>query len=166
MSGSRCGCEDGRVLDLTLAQQLRAAGLSWEPVPGDRFVLPLPEMQGEGFILSNIVADVNRFEGGNVSGFNGTTEWALDSVEQDDVVWLPREEQLRELLAQPRERRLRAAFTLGQRRADRRHGNRKDRTHPRRHPSRGRPADPSRWSMHSRPRKMLIPKDYGFQRIC
>ena len=41
---------------------------------------------------------MHRFENGNVIGFNGTTEWALDSVEQDDVVWLPREEQLRDLL--------------------------------------------------------------------
>ena len=31
--------------------------------------------------------------------FNGTVEWALDSVASDDVVWLPREDQLRELLA-------------------------------------------------------------------
>jgi hypothetical protein len=32
--------------------------------------------------------------------FNGTVEWALDSVESDAVVWLPREEQLRELLGE------------------------------------------------------------------
>ena len=86
------------MLDLALAQQLRAAGLTWEPRPGDRFVLPLPDMQEDVFILSNVIADVHRFEGGNVIGFNGTTEWALDSVEQDEVVWLPREEQLRDLL--------------------------------------------------------------------
>ena len=86
------------MLDLSLAQQLRAAGLTWEPQPGDRFVLPLPDMKDEVFILSNVIADVHRFEGGSVIGFNGTTEWALDSVEQDDVVWLPREEQLRDLL--------------------------------------------------------------------
>ncbi len=86
------------MLDLDLAQQLRAAGLPWEPKPGDRFVLPLPDMADEVFILSNVIADVHRFENGNVIGFNGTTEWALDSVEQDEVVWLPREEQLRDLL--------------------------------------------------------------------
>ena len=86
------------MLDLALAQQLRAAGLPWEPKPGDRFVLPLPDREEEVFILSNVIADVHRFENGNVIGFNGTTEWALDSVEQDDVVWLPREEQLRDLL--------------------------------------------------------------------
>src|SRR4029453_151294 len=91
-------CEDGTVLDLALAQQLRAAGLPWEPKPGDRFVLPLPDMQDEGFILSNVIADVHRFESGTVIGFNGTREWALDGVERADVGWLPGEEQLRDLL--------------------------------------------------------------------
>ena len=64
------------MLDVVLAQQLRAAGLDWEPKPGDRFVLPLPDMRDEVFILSNVIADVHRFENGNVIGFNGTTEWA------------------------------------------------------------------------------------------
>ena len=49
------------MLNLALAQQLRAAGLPWEPKPGDRFVLPLPEMEEEVFILSNVIADVHRF---------------------------------------------------------------------------------------------------------
>ena len=31
-------------------------------------------------------------------GFNGTTEWAMDDVEIDEALWLPREDQLRELL--------------------------------------------------------------------
>ena len=33
-----------------------------------------------------------------VLGFNGTTEWALDSVAVEDALWLPREDQLRDLL--------------------------------------------------------------------
>jgi hypothetical protein len=86
------------VLDIPLAQQLQAAGLTWEPTSGDRFVLPLESMADEIFILSNVIADIHRFRDSNVIGFNGTTEWALDSVEQDEVVWLPREDQLRELL--------------------------------------------------------------------
>jgi hypothetical protein len=35
---------------------------------------------------------------GTVLGFNGTTEWALDSVALDDALWLPREDQLRNAL--------------------------------------------------------------------
>ncbi|MEP6632063.1 MAG: pilus assembly protein CpaE [Lapillicoccus sp.] len=86
------------MLDIPLAQQLQAAGLAWEPTAGDRFVLPIESMSQEIFILSNVIADIHRFEGGNVIGFNGTTEWALDSVDQSEVVWLPREDQLRDLL--------------------------------------------------------------------
>jgi hypothetical protein len=33
-----------------------------------------------------------------ILAFNGTTEWALDSLEARDAVWLPREDQLRALL--------------------------------------------------------------------
>lgn len=86
------------MLDLTLAQQLKSSGLEWKPTAGDRFVLPVADMEEEVFILSNVIADVHEFRDGAVIGFNGTTEWALDSVEQADVVWFPREDQLRELL--------------------------------------------------------------------
>ncbi len=86
------------MLDLALAQQLKAAGLPWEPTPGDRFVLPVADMEDEVFILSNVIADVHQFHEKAVIGFNGTTEWALDSVDQSEVVWLPREDQLRDML--------------------------------------------------------------------
>jgi len=55
-------------------------------------------MEEQVFVLSDITADIHRFASGDVIGFNGTTEWALDSIEQQAVVWLPREGQLRELL--------------------------------------------------------------------
>jgi hypothetical protein len=35
---------------------------------------------------------------GLVLGFNGTTEWALDSLKTEQVLWLPREDQLRDAL--------------------------------------------------------------------
>ncbi len=56
-------------------------------------------MDDEVFVLSNMVADLYRHpDGAEVIGFNGTTEWALDSVEQSEALWLPRESQLRDLL--------------------------------------------------------------------
>jgi hypothetical protein len=55
-------------------------------------------MDDEVFVLSNMTVEVHQLEHGQVIGFNGTTEWALDSVEDRDAVWLPRENQLRELL--------------------------------------------------------------------
>ena len=56
-------------------------------------------MDDDVFVLSDMTVEVHQFEHGQVIGFNGTTEWALDSVADRDALWLPREGQLRELLA-------------------------------------------------------------------
>ncbi len=86
------------MITLDLAHRLRAAGLGWEPRAGDRFVVPDRDMDEEVFVVSDMVVDVHDLPGGRVIGFNGTVEWALDSIAAADVVWLPREGQLRELL--------------------------------------------------------------------
>jgi len=86
------------VITLELAERLRDAGLEWEPGPGDRFVVPDREMDDEIFVVSNMTVEVHDFPTGRVLGFNGTVEWALDSIEYSEVIWLPRESQLRELL--------------------------------------------------------------------
>jgi hypothetical protein len=85
------------VLSVALAHDLQRAGLRWdEPEPGDRFVVNLPEMLTEPFVLSDVVADMHDVGGSRVIGFNGTVEWALDSVRLEDTLWLPREDQLRQ----------------------------------------------------------------------
>lgn len=61
-------------------------------------MLPGKDMDEDVFIVSDMTIQVHEFPGGRVIGFNGTTEWALDSVEQQDAVWLPSETQLREKL--------------------------------------------------------------------
>ena len=86
------------MISLELAQRLRSAGLVWEPEPGDRFVVPGRDMDDEVFVVSTMLVDVHEFPTGRVIGFNGTTEWALDSIEQHEVVWLPWEHQLRKRL--------------------------------------------------------------------
>ena len=86
------------MIALALAKQLRAAGLAWNPLPGDRFVVPDREMDDEVFVISNMVVEIQDAPTGAIIGFNGTTEWALDSLEHRQVVWMPRESQLRELL--------------------------------------------------------------------
>jgi hypothetical protein len=86
------------VLSLDLALALRHAGLRWAPQLGDRFVLPGRGMDDDVFVLSNMTVEVHEFPTGKVIGFNGVTEWALDSVEQSEAVWLPAEHQLRDLL--------------------------------------------------------------------
>lgn len=80
------------------AVALEAAGLQWHPRAGDRFVVRSADMAGEVFTISEMVVEARTYPTGTVLGFNGTTEWALDSVQQEDALWLPREDQLRELL--------------------------------------------------------------------
>ena len=55
-------------------------------------------MDDDFFVLSDMTVDVQHTPTGEVIGFTGTTEWALDSIEQRQSVWLPSETQLRELL--------------------------------------------------------------------
>src|ERR1700755_3095370 len=86
------------VLSVPLAIRLRDAGLRWKPAPGDRFAIPDRDLDAEVFVLSNMVIAVYELPDGPVIGFNGTTEWAMDDVEQSEAIWLPREDQLRELL--------------------------------------------------------------------
>jgi hypothetical protein len=81
-----------------VAQQLKDSGLVWKPAPGDRFAIPDRDLDEEIFVLSNMTIEVYTVPDGRVIGFNGTTEWAMDDVEIDEALWLPRENQLRELL--------------------------------------------------------------------
>jgi len=87
------------VISTELATALRDAGLVWRPRSGDRFLLTRGTLDGEVFTLSDMVVEAHEAAGGAVLAFNGTTEWALDSTSADDALWLPREDQLRELLA-------------------------------------------------------------------
>ncbi|MCO1656043.1 hypothetical protein [Pseudonocardia humida] len=86
------------MIGVELAERLRAAGLAWTPAPGDRFVIADRGMDDEVFVVSELTIDVHEAPTGRLFRFNGTTEWALDSVEQEAVVWLPHESQLREAL--------------------------------------------------------------------
>jgi hypothetical protein len=86
------------VIPVALAEQLSLAGLLWRPARGDMFVLPHRDMDEQVFVLSDMTIEVHQFPTGEVIGFNGTVEWALDSVERHEALWLPREDQLRDLL--------------------------------------------------------------------
>lgn len=81
-----------------LARQLRDAGLRWKPASGDRFQIDRHEFDADVFTVSDLTIEPHEYSTGTVLGFNGTTEWALDSVAVEDALWLPREDQLRDLL--------------------------------------------------------------------
>ncbi len=93
----------GNVITVALAAALRDAGLRWHPSTGDRFVIDKPGVDDDVYTVSEMTVERHDYPTGTVLGFNGTTEWALDSVEATESLWLPREDQLRTLLG--------AAFT-------------------------------------------------------
>ncbi len=86
------------MISTDLALALREAGLVWHPRSGDRFQLSEPEFEADVFTVSEMTIEPRDYPTGRILAFNGTTEWALDSIAQEDALWLPSEEQLREML--------------------------------------------------------------------
>lgn len=86
------------MISLTAALELSRAGVRWVPRAGDRFTVRSDEMGGEVFTVADMVVEAREYPTGTLLAFNGTTEWALDSVQLEQALWLPREDQLRELL--------------------------------------------------------------------
>jgi len=83
------------VITRELAEALRRAGLVWRPTSGDRFLVPDRDLDDQVFVVSGMAIEVSDLPTGAEMRFNGTVEWALDSIAQSEVIWLPREEQLR-----------------------------------------------------------------------
>ena len=76
---------------------LRSRGRHWEPTAGDRFVIPGRDID-DVFVVADMTIEVEHLPTGRLVRFNGTTEWALDSIPAEEVLWLPWEHQLRTLL--------------------------------------------------------------------
>lgn len=83
-----------------LARRLRDSGVAWTPANGDRFIVPDRDLDDAVFVVSDMVVEAHDLPSGPLLRFNGTTEWALDSVPQGETLWLPREDQLRALLGE------------------------------------------------------------------
>ena len=86
------------MISRSTAERLASAGGVWKPAEGDRFLVEALDLEDEVFTLANMVVEARDHATGTLLAFNGTTEWALDSVPADKALWLPREDQLRELL--------------------------------------------------------------------
>lgn len=86
------------MIDARLAQQLKVAGLSWQPAEHDFFIMPEHNLDGQIFVVSGLPALVQNFGGQRTITFHGSIEWALDYVVLSEAVWLPTETQLREQL--------------------------------------------------------------------
>lgn len=92
------GPQNGAMISTETALALREAGLVWHPRSGDRFQLDEPEFDADVFTVSEMTVEPRDYPTGRILAFNGTTEWALDSVATEDALWLPSESQLREML--------------------------------------------------------------------
>ncbi|MEY2849512.1 MAG: hypothetical protein RI885_2179 [Actinomycetota bacterium] len=86
------------MISTELARALQDSGLAWTPASGDVFRIDRAEVDGDVFTVSDMTVEAHEYPSGTILGFNGTTEWALDSVDLDDALWMPREDQLREAL--------------------------------------------------------------------
>ena len=84
-----------------LAAALRDAGLMWTPTKGDWFVIPDHGLDELEFVVSDMVIETRRMAfDRQMLSFNGTTEWAMDTLAASEALWLPREDQLREILGE------------------------------------------------------------------
>ena len=88
------------MLSLALAEQLKKAGLEWEPQLHDTFAVPERGMNERRFVITEVLAYIELFRGSPVVTFHGTAEWALDFILQTEAVWVPSETQLREMIAE------------------------------------------------------------------
>jgi hypothetical protein len=89
------------VISRQLAADLRDAGLPWSPVKGDWFVIPEHGLDELEFVISDMVIETRRMAfDRQLLAFNGTTEWAMDTLAASEALWLPREDQLRDVLGE------------------------------------------------------------------
>jgi len=89
------------VISRDLAAALRDAGLPWTPEKGDWFVIPDKGLDALVFVLSDMVIETRRMAlGRQMLAFNGSTEWAIDTLAASEALWLPREDQLRDVLGE------------------------------------------------------------------
>ncbi len=86
------------MIPITLAQELKAAGLVWRTTNYDFFAIPDRGLDDRVFVLADMMAYTELVQGWPVVAFHGTAEWALDYILTREVVWMPTEEQLREAL--------------------------------------------------------------------
>lgn len=80
------------------ATRLKNAGLKWMPAMHDFFFIPERGLDHLVFVISDMTISVEMMGSYPVITFNGATEWSLDYVTVWDVVWMPREDQIRQAI--------------------------------------------------------------------
>jgi len=86
------------MIPLAFATQLKEAGLKWLPDINDFFAIPDSDMDDRIFVMSDMMTSPTTLKGWPAITFHGTSEWAMDYIFIEEVVWMPTEEQLRQEL--------------------------------------------------------------------
>ena len=86
------------MVSISTAAALREAGLEWTPRALDFFAIPSPDLDEQIFVINDMMIMAEPISGRLAITFHGSAEWALDHLWAGEVVWLPREDQLREML--------------------------------------------------------------------
>ncbi|MGC9469004.1 MAG: pilus assembly protein CpaE [Anaerolineae bacterium] len=84
------------MISISLARELKQAGLAWHPQSGDGFMIPDRGLDDKVFYITDMAVWVQTVQGFPTILFQGATEWALDYIWLSEVVWLPSETQIRE----------------------------------------------------------------------
>ena len=72
----------------------------WTPAKNDFFMVPDRGLDDNIFVITDMTVFVETLSGQPAVTFHGTSEWALDHVMVSELIWLPTETQLRELIEQ------------------------------------------------------------------
>ena len=83
------------MISLSTARQLKDAGLIWIPAMHDYFAVPDRGLDDHIFVINDVMAYVEIRNNLPMVTFHGTAEWALDYLLTSEVIWLPKEDQLR-----------------------------------------------------------------------
>ena len=86
------------MITLDLARQLKTAGLRWQSNIHDFFAIPDRGMDDKLFVLTDVMSQMETLKGWPAVTFHGTSEWALDYIFKVEVIWMPTETQLRQLI--------------------------------------------------------------------
>ena len=86
------------MISLSLAYQLKTAGLTWTPAHNDFFQVPGRGLDDTRFVISDMAILVEKLHGQLAVTFHGTPEWALDHIVVSELVWCPTETQVRQIL--------------------------------------------------------------------
>ena len=86
------------MVSISTATALREAGLEWTPRTLDFFAIPSPDFEDQIFVINDMTIMAEPIGGRLAITFHGSVEWALDHLWAGEVIWIPREDQLREML--------------------------------------------------------------------